>query len=146
MRTEVLEKYKKLSWDFDDTLVGHEMSSSFWDFIIENPYDQVHHIITLRSHGWQDRMFGELLKEGSMLRREHFEHVLNVPDHIYESFHLNSHKRDHPYSLFKGKECQRIGAEVLIDDMEAVGRSQRGCEVYNIPHIHPDEFIPVNVK
>jgi hypothetical protein len=142
---EQLRGYRNLAWDFDDTLVGHSLSEEFWRFIRVNPYQQTHHIITMRSHGLETRMFAELEWRDTMLDESHFEHVINVSNDLYESYE-QARRHDmltdqHPYFHFKGEMCREIGAEVLIDDMEASAISKLGCDRFGIRHIHPDELI-----
>lgn len=142
-----LKYYRSIAWDFDETLIKHEKSSLFWQFIIENPYDQIHHIVTMRSHGWDKWMWHELREEGSDLRRDDFREVIALPNRIYESYNKERQESgvvhpDHEYHLFKGLHCKRIGAEVLIDDMESDSVSERGCDVHGIVHFHPDDLTP----
>lgn len=148
--------FKSISWDFDQTLIDHELSEKFWEFIEENPFDQVHHIVTLRSHGMQHRIFDDLFKRGSCLRRAHFGEIVNVPDELYThhimmagiellengSVVLGKIDTASNYCLFKGKQCHRLGSQVLIDDMEDNNISLAGCKRYGIIHIHPDELLP----
>lgn len=142
---ERLKEFKAIAWDFDDTLVNHPKSALFWDYIERNPHGQIHHIITMRSHGLQYTMFEELEDHGSPLTRGHFERVINVPNSLFEQYERARRNsivlhNDHDYFLFKGEQCREIGADVLIDDMEEVGLSHRGCEVHGILHIHPDQL------
>lgn len=137
---ERLKAFKHIGWDFDDTLVNHVASPLFWQFIRANPYNQQHSIVTMRSHGIENGMFSLLAWVGSGLDETYFAHVENVPDHLFESYHRSLDPRDHAYLLWKGETCKRIGADVLIDDMEAMGLSARGCDLYGIVHIHPDDF------
>jgi hypothetical protein len=81
----------------------------------------------------------------SGLDRMHFQHIINVPNPLFEQYQRSQLMKqplhdDHAYFLFKGKKCNEIGAQVLIDDMEAVGLSHRGCEVHGIIHLHPDDL------
>lgn len=139
-----LRDHRVLAWDFDDTLVNHPKSPAFWYFIINNPYDQVHHIVTMRSHGMQHTIFPELEKAGSDLTREHFEHLVYLDDSIWESYDTKGKFKllteDEPYFHFKGEVCKRLGVDVLIDDMEGSGVSARGCDKHGIPYIHPDHL------
>ena len=72
--------------------------------------------------------------------------MIALPNRIYESYTKakaeGSLHRDHEYHLFKGLHCKRIGAEALIDDMEADSVSERGCDVHGIIHFHPDDLKP----
>lgn len=140
---DTLKDFASVAWDFDDTLIGHPKSPHFWRFIRLNPYAQHHHIITMRSHGLEYFMFDELEKHKSGLDRMHFDKIINVPNALYEQFHRakvlkTPLHQNHDYFMFKGEQCKAIGAQVLIDDMEAVGLSQRGCDLHGILHIHPD--------
>lgn len=140
MTFKLLQNYKHLAWDFDDTLICHRLSEEMWQFIIDNPFDQQHSIITMRSHGMETAMFQLLEAWGSDLIRANFEHVLNVSDALYESYKRDPYE-EHAYTEWKGRMCKEIGADVLIDDMEEVSVSKRGCVLHNIPHIHPDDLI-----
>jgi hypothetical protein len=144
---EQLRPYSSVAWDFDDTLVNHPLSRLFWQFIRENPYDQTHHIVTMRSHGMQETIFHDLARFGSDLQREHFNEVVWLEDQIWidkavKERHLILVEEDDPYYMFKGEACKRIGADILIDDMEDGNVSVRGCEKHGIPYLHPDDLIP----
>jgi len=139
----ILQPYRHIAWDFDDTLVGHATSPDMWQYIIDNPHGQQHSIITMRSHGMQTQMFKILAQTGSPLRPEHFTHILNVPDQLYTGHAtlITSLQEDHEYRFWKGKMCEQIGAGVLVDDMEDGNISTAGCLRHNIVHVHPDCFI-----
>ena len=141
-----LKPFTAIAWDFDDTLYGHRYSPLFWEFIASNPYAQVHHIITMRSHGWQDAIFTDLASEDSGLTRDHFRYLVSCPDALYEDFKRRSHASTilptHDYYVFKGLFCRRMGADVLVDDMEDADISARGCEEHGIVHYHPDDLVP----
>ena len=91
-------------------------------------------------------MFVELLREGSELTEADFAEVISLPNSIYESYTRDKWDGDihpeHAYHTFKGEQCKGIGAEVLVDDMEADAVSLRGCEIHGIIHYHPDELSP----
>ncbi len=142
---DILREFPIVAWDFDDTLIGHQTSPAMWDFIQRNPYQQTHHIVTMRSHGWQDAIFPLLTASKSGLTTAHFKSVLNIPDDIflrYDTARRLGHDIDnHDYCYWKGKVCRKIGALVLVDDMEGGGASEPGCFRHGIRHIHPDELI-----
>lgn len=141
-----LKPFTVIAWDFDDTLYGHRYSPLFWEFIGTNPYAQVHHIITMRSHGLDRAMFDDLKETGSALTRDHFGFIVACPDWLYEDYRrehaAGTLTPDHDYHTFKGLFCRRMGADVLIDDMENAGISARGCEDHGIAHVHPDDLRP----
>lgn len=138
---ETLRDYRVIAWDMDDTLIGHPNSEAFWRFIRENPYNQTHHIVTMRSHGMEQRIFSDLEMFGSDLERHHFGEIVNIPNSLFEEFQRSSDiDPAHPFFTFKGRACARLDAEVLIDDMEAKGISKRGCDEHGIEHIHPDDL------
>lgn len=143
---EQLRQYSSVAWDFDDTLINHPRQRDFWQFIRENPFNQTHHIITMRSHGLEERIFIDLERFGSDLTREHFVEVCWLDDTTFSQYASRNRfmllTEDDPYFHFKGETCKRIGAEILIDDMESGNVSVRGCEKHGIPYMHPDELIP----
>lgn len=141
---EKLRDYRVLAWDVDHTLVNHPRSPEIWRFIKENPYDQVHHIVTMRSHGMEHMIFPDLEEAGSDLTRDHFSEIVFLEDKIWESYDVKGKFQlltdDEPYFHFKGEACKRLGAEILIDDMENSGVSAIGCDKHGIPYIHPDNL------
>ena len=144
---KLLQEYKSIGWDFDETLVYHDFSEAMWDYILRNPYDQTHHIVTFRSGGMEKRIFDELKLQGSKLKRRHFGKVLNI-DHLLWSDYtkkaadktiiLLDDPRAIKYLHWKGEVCNEHGIEVLIDDMTDSVIS--GCEKHGVVHIHPDDL------
>jgi FMN phosphatase YigB (HAD superfamily) len=141
---ERLIEYKAIGWDFDDTLVKHRLSEDFWRFIRENPYGQTHYIVTMRTHGWEKRVFDELAEHGAELDAAHFVKVINPPNGLWESHQKammsGELQIDHPYHLFKGEQCGALGIDVLIDDMEHGRLPSEGCTRAGVHHINPDDL------
>lgn len=144
---KLLKDYKSIGWDFDETLAYHDLSEVMWDYIIGNPHDQTHHIITFRSGGMENRMFEELERQGSNLRRHHFEQVLNIDHKLWVDYTKTAADKkiillDDPeatkYLHWKGEVCSVYGIEVLVDDM--TDSVIAGCQKHGVVHIHPDQL------
>ena len=142
-----LEKYLNIGWDFDDTLIDHPNSVKMWDFIDHNPYGQKHHLITFRSGGLENRIFGDLAVRGSILIESHFENVFNIDHQVWIDFQTIEPKlilslddlKDDPYLNWKGEICYAHGIEVLIDDMTF--NVLPGCQRHGIDYIHPNDLL-----
>ena len=139
---KMLEDYARVCWDFDDTLIGHHNSHLFWQYIIDNPYDQEHHIITFRSGGMQKLILRDLDAYGSGLSRSHFKAFWSIPHKLWVEFHEiedpSKYDGDHPYLHWKGEICRALEASVLIDD--DTRNVIKGCEAHGITLFHPDEL------
>lgn len=138
-----LKHFKKIGWDFDGTLIGHPMSHLMWEFIILNPYQQEHHLITFRSGGMEHWIDKDFEKEGSLLRRSDFNSFKSVPHDLWLEFTrlygpLCETDIDHPYVNWKGQTCADLGIEVFIDDMTQ--HVAPGCDQHGIVLFHPDDW------
>jgi hypothetical protein len=149
MSFELLAPYRIVGVDVDDTLLDNGRPADyarFWEFIETNPYDQVFHIITFRSGGWEKMVWSDLRFSGSTLTEDHFASVQSVPHSVWALSQGSapriitsmSQLDEDPYMLWKGKVCAELGCEVLIDDMTE--HVIRGCDQYGVKHIHPDEL------
>ncbi len=146
---EQLKQYRKIGWDFDDTLIDHPLSEAFWDFIATNPYQQDHYIVTFRSGGLETRIFTDLMIRGSSLHTGHFVGIHSIDHALWQDHHLLPAQQrgiilldqlsDDPYMLWKGLTCSEQGIEVLIDDMTA--NVIHGCKKHGIQHFHPDDLV-----
>ena len=138
-----LKGFKVVGWDFDDTLVNHPRSEMFWKYIAENPLNQVHYIVTMRTHDYKERIFSDLVDHGSQLDREHFALVITPPDELWVSHEIAKSlgkAENHPYLRFKAEACKKHGIEVLIDDMEMGALTTDAFAVNGIVHIDPDHL------
>lgn len=138
-----LKNFKKIGWDFDDTLILHPMSHLMWEYITNNPYDQEHHLITFRSGGYETMIDKDFCRVGSHLRSGSFTSVRTIPNEIWEDFTYfyslaDPDGIDHPYLKWKGKTCSELGIEVLIDDRTC--HVIQGCDEFGIVHYHPDNW------
>jgi hypothetical protein len=136
-----LSDHRSVAWDVDGTLYDHPNSEMFAEFIRQNPYDQIFHIITFRSHGFQNNTTRDLKSLG--LRRSHFKTITNVEDFIYAEYHHGMRMGNNPkavdrYMTWKGMIAEKVGATVLLDDMTAM--VEMGCERHGIALIHPDDL------
>ena len=146
---EKLRGYRNIAWDFDDTLIGHHYSHDMWEFILTNPYEQSHHLVTFRSGGYQDYIDSDLDIQGSSLRLSNFATVDCAPHEMW--MHHNkrraagleggpdSDEDTDPYLYWKGWVCSQRGFPVLIDD--ATDNVLPGCLKYGVHLIHPDEIL-----
>ncbi|WP_346034050.1 hypothetical protein [Erythrobacter westpacificensis] len=130
-----ITKYRKCGWDFDGVLWRHENSHHFWDYILENPHQQEHFIITFRTGRLFDRLWFDLARTDCPLLPFHFRGTFGVPEEHYNNFVLGLVGGDE-YMFWKGWQCRELGIEVLVDD--ATMEVWAGCSKYEIDYIHPD--------
>lgn len=135
---EKLEKYQHIAWDFDGVLDDDARSFYFHRYILEHP-EQQHSLVTFRYR--DDRFMMESLlddyKSGLMLfhfSNERYLPVLRVNTHrdLLTEAQINERRE------WKGRQCQEIGAEILIDDMKEL--VERGCKLYSIDYLHPRDL------
>lgn len=130
-----ITKYRKIGWDFDQVLWEHESSHLFWHYILANPHDQEHFIITFRTGRLFERLWYDLATAKCPLLPLHFRGTFGVPEKHYNDFVLGLVGGDE-YLFWKGKQCRDLGIEVLVDD--ATMEVWAGCSKYEIDYIHPD--------
>ena len=141
---EKLQQYKKIGWDFDGTLYGHDSSPAIWDFISTNPYGQEHYIVTHRSHGLEKQMFWQLESIGSHLSAGDFVDIFNVSDTMFEiysnakSIIMPEDLANDPYVEWKGLTCFQHGIEVMVDDDPSMVIP--GCQKHGIAFIDVDDL------
>lgn len=133
-----LIKFKKIGWDFDKTLVDNPRARDFYDFIMENPYDQHHYIVTMRTHGLEENIFPDLDDCSSGLCADHFIKIFNPPNTLYENKPKAIILPGSPYFRWKGETCAQYGIEVLIDDEPHT--SKEGCDYHGVIFIHPEDL------
>lgn len=146
----MLLSFPAIAWDFDGTLIDHPNSVLMHEFILRHPEKQ-HHIITFRSHGYQNSIFHELREiYPDAPGRSHFVGVRNIPDRAWEKFSEMTTRRlmgrlkgpltpwEEYYIEWKGMVCGELNLPVLVDDREA--QVLPGCERYGIMYLHPDDF------
>jgi len=138
-RFKNLANYSHIAWDFDGVLVDDKTSREFHEFIKTNPFDQVHSIVTFRSHQLVGQMSGDLSDYG-IITLDVFKNIIRLPNAMYVQYEPLLRKQDlspeiNPYLEWKGRQCSLIGADVLIDDMGAM--VTMGCNKYNIDYLHP---------
>jgi hypothetical protein len=141
-----LKFYKAIGWDMDETLINHPQSQMFWDFIMENPFGQDHHIVTFRSGGMEKSIFSDFCRVGSNLTQAHFRAVHNVDNNTWYEFYFGTTGlvipgQPDPYMDWKAKTCVDKGIDVLIDDMQHIVAP--GCARLGIKFYHPDELEPL---
>lgn len=135
---ENITQYRRVGWDFDETLHDHPSSQQFWDYINANPHDQEHFIVTFRTGRLLDRLWLDLARAGCRLLPLHFRGVHGVPEEIYEAFTIGLKGGDR-YLYWKGEICHQLGIECLIDDASL--QVWPGCARYGINYYHPDGVI-----
>lgn len=133
-----LAGFKKIGWDFDETLIAHPNSKNFWRYIHDNPYRQKHFVITFRTGYLLDSIWNDLNRERSPLRPYHFDGLFGVPESLYHGFMVGAPEGS-PYLEWKGEKCRNLGIQILIDD--ATDHVITGCARYGIEYIHPDAFL-----
>jgi hypothetical protein len=143
MNFSALDAHDVIAWDFDGTLLGHPRSEAMHAYIASTP-DKTHHIVTHRSHKMEKTMWDEMkFHYPNGPSRESFVEVINVPDDVYENFHLSQRSPGglimldyNAYVNWKGEMCHSLGATILVDDNSDHVRP--GCIKYAIAYIHPD--------
>ncbi|WP_172799940.1 hypothetical protein, partial [Croceicoccus bisphenolivorans] len=68
----------------------------------------------------------------------HFRGIHGVPEDIYNRARIGDLGGEE-YFYWKGKTCQQLGIEVLVDD--DLTSVWPGCSQYKIAYIHPDAII-----
>jgi len=142
-----LEKYPKIAWDFDMTLVDGPASEACHKFIHDHPEIE-HYILTARSSNeLMSSMFPELAAYPTPLTRANFKEVLTSDHEKHVEFQRSRHDRQigkltgplTPIEIYeftiKGKRCHDLGIPVLVDDN--IKRSEIGCKKYGIKIIDP---------
>lgn len=133
-----LAKFRCIGWDFDDTLIGHQSSPLFWDYIRRNPHGQEHYIITFRTGYLLDSLWHDLTKELSGLGKHHFRGLFGVPEVLFANFiagdNLDSSAE---YLEWKGMRCFAAGIDILVDD--AAEHVIKGCLRFGVAYLHPDQ-------
>lgn len=132
-----ITRYRKCGWDFDQVLWEHEHSRLFWNYILTNPHQQEHFIITFRTGRLFDRIWYDLGRANCPLLAFHFRGVFGVPEQVYNDFVLGLVGGDR-YLFWKGEQCAELGIELLIDD--ATMEVFAGCSRYGIDYLHPDQI------
>ena len=145
-----LRTARRIAWDFDLTLVGHQAGRVMHDFIRSTPHIE-HLIVTFRSHGSQSVIWDELSRETDLVGRNNFLCIYNIEDNLAETTARLRRQRerrlyagpDSPaeraYRYWKGLVCAKVGASILVDDRtEDVAP---GCMAFGIVLIHPDAFL-----
>jgi len=123
MLINALDRHDHIAYDLDGTLFGLR-GNILATYIVNHP-EKNHSIVTSRQSGFTSISISQLK---SMLGEElPFKHIIHSSSPTHEGHQVNLH--------FKGIECKRIGATVLIDDWVV---HQPGCIANNI------EFIDVN--
>ena len=147
---ELLRGMRAVAWDFDDTLVGHPAAAAMHGFIAANP-QIVHHIVTFRSQGAEERIWEDLGRETQLVGPGHFDRAINVDDKLAALVaRLRRHRAsrlfagpegpaERAWRHWKGMICAQIGAMALIDDR--TDDVAPGCAAFGILHLHPDAFL-----
>lgn len=137
MPLESLRRFRRIGWDFDETLLGHHHSTPFWTYIEDNPHGQEHFIITFRTGRLLDSVWHELVRARSNLMGLHFRGVCGVPEDLYENF-AAGRQAGAAFLQWKGKQCRDLDIDVLVDD--ATSLVITGCRKFGVTHLHPDEL------
>ena len=145
-----LDKFHRIAWDFDGTLIDHPKAPVMHKFIKEHS-DKTHIIVTFRTHGWQKQVFTEMLtRYPEAPDKSYFDGVINISNRAWEGFTEMQRKRAagrihgplSPWELYyvnwKGLVCKLKNLQVLIDDKSE--HVLPGCEKYGIVFVHPDDL------
>lgn len=136
---EEFDQHQTIGIDFDGTLVGHRHSTLIQRYILDHP-KKAFHIVTFRSHGWQNRIESDLAKStaetGVPLTIGAFTAIHNMTDEGYAT-HLEM-KGDPKYYGWKGVTCARVGCTILLDDMADALHIE--CVSQGVVLFSPDDF------
>jgi len=156
----ILKKHSVIAWDMDQTLVNGPNSEYFQDYIRRHP-EKSHHIVTFRNKNWADTIFGELENIGFDAYK-HISAVHSCPEDIHDSYMAKNsggmvmhrfmlsrsmsleqfNKNVSAFPIWKGFQCKKIGATIIIDDMPTF--VVPGCAKYDIEFINALD--PLHVK
>lgn len=139
-----ISKHTSLCWDLDGTLFDHPDTEQFAEFIRTNPFNQVFHIVTFRTHRLVTDIVPDLEDIG--LNPMMFKTINHPTNAEYAQYYLamkrGTEGMDHPaivfWQNFKGATCARLRSNLLIDDMR--DDVLPGCRTFGIEYIHPDDF------
>ena len=159
---EVLDQHDIIAWDMDQTLIDGPNSAFYRSYIASTPNKQ-HHILTFRNHSWAKDIRKELHQSG-LDTRNLIKSISNCPDIVHNAFMVDQFNRDHGreldslfwanrnnittaafekhvanFPLWKGKQCHKIGATILVDDKPELVIA--GCEKYGIAFLNALEEI-----
>lgn len=133
------DRHQKIGIDFDGTLVGHRHSALIQRYILDHP-EKEFHIVTFRSHGWQNRIEFDLAKStaetGVPLTIGAFTAIHNMTDEGYAT-HIEM-KGDPKYYAWKGVTCAQVGCTILLDDMADGIHIE--CVSQGVTLFSPDDF------
>lgn len=146
---DFLDKFERIGWDLDETLIGHHNSGNIQEYIRNTPQKR-HYIITFRTHQYVDQIFPDII-QGSYktLDQTNFAGVFHIPDQAWLDYqkvaHLKKHRMKYGpspaeiyYKEWKGMVCFENDIPVLVDDMTKLVRL--GCEKYGIAYMHPNSL------
>ena len=91
-----LDKFGRIGWDLDETLIGHFNSPNIQEYILDNPKKK-HFIITFRTHQWVARIWDDIAADSyDVLNKTHFAGVFNMSNQAWEDYQkvafLKKHK------------------------------------------------------
>lgn len=151
MTINILDQYDRIAFDFDGTLIDHPAAEIMQEYILNTP-EKNHTIVTFRSMGLLDRIWHDL-DYYRIIDKINFDGLLSVDHELWEAFtmlqqtrKINPVFRREPltkteldYMEWKGMVCKKHNLQVLVDDNTE--HTILGCKKYNIPLIHPDDFV-----
>jgi hypothetical protein len=143
MKLELLDTHQVIGIDFDGTLVNNPRSHILQQYILDNHQIKDFHIVTFRTHNLRIELpenFEKSVRQtGIALKLEHFKGVHCIPDVLFERKYMFDDGTE--YYSWKAKQCQKIGATVLLDDMIADVGSH--CNALGVVCLDPNEgYIP----
>lgn len=143
-----LDKFSRIGWDFDETLIEHHNSSNIQEYIKNNPQKK-HYIITFRTHYWATQIWEDLASFSGGLDQTNFAGVFNMSDKAWEDYQkvifLKKHRMKYGpspaeiyYKEWKGLICHQNNIPVLVDDRR--NEVILGCEKFGIVYMHPNDL------
>lgn len=115
-----LDSHQHIAYDLDGTLFGNKMQLLV-DYIKSHP-EKTHSVLTSRQRFMIPHTTMTL---NSLFDKSPFLHIIHSPHEQLEGHQVNPD--------FKGIECKRIGATVLIDDWEY---HRQACDKHNITFLN----------
>jgi len=159
---ERLDKYTRIALDLDQTLIDHPVSLSLHHYVMDHP-EKTFSIVTFRTNRDLVNLNRELQAYG-LIDKSSFRQIISCPERIWLEFNEDQDMRKrsrlpnpvidpHVTSLLPGEVkyfnwkayvCRRIGAQVLVDDLEIIvakGCHDLGIDFINTHSLNESEFV-----
>ncbi len=153
MFDQLLAGHETIALDFDETLMWGPQSDALRAWVAQETGRRQFHIVTHRSHGWQDEILRLLANaHPHPLLARTFRSVANVPDDLWtaqnEARFLEASGDDLPpdieagkaaFLAWKGQACRALGCTVLVDD--SPDTAMAGCHAAGVSYLNIREML-----